>query len=178
MQLFKVTNRIAHWARFLFLPVVGYSHFPLRASRLSLLIIFLFIFASLLNPAQATVQQPVELKTDSETATAGFFHLRWHLDNYTGNWQLQESQHAELQSYKVLYNGPDLARVISGKSDGIYYYRVVTDVTSAPRMSNIIKITVAHHSLNNAFIFFVIGALIFLAILISIFKGNRRNIQS
>lgn len=176
MQLFKVTNRIAHWARFLFLPLVGYSHSPLRVSRLSFCASFLFV-AALLNPVHAAIEPSIELLTDSETATAGFFHLQWRTDNYTGDWHLQESKDAHLQSFKVLYSGPDLARVISGKPDGIYYYRVVTEATSSPRMSNVIKVTVAHHPLKNAFIFFSVGAFIFIAILISIFTGNRKYIQ-
>ena len=177
MQPFKVTSRIARWGWFLFLPVVGYSHSPLRGSRLSRFTIILFAIC-LLNPVYASIQESVELISDSETATAGFFHLRWHADNYTGNWQLQESQDADLQTFKVLYSGPDLARVISGKPDGIYYYRIVTDTTTTPQMSNIIKVNVAHHSLSNAFIFFAVGGFIFLAILISIFAGNRKNIQA
>lgn len=177
MQLIKVTSQIARWGRFLFLPLVGYSHSPLRVSSLSRFTHFLFV-AALLNPVHASVQPSIELVTDSQTATAGFFHLQWHADNYTGDWQLQESQDADLLSYKVLYSGPDLARVISGKPDGIYYYRIVTDTTSSPHMSNIIKVTVAHHPLRNAFIFFAVGAFIFIAILISIFMGNRKNTQS
>lgn len=177
MQPFKVTSRIARWGRFLFLPIVGYSHFPLRVSRLSLFASFLFV-AGLINPVHASLRAPVELLTNSEIATAGFYQLRWNSENYTGNWQLQESQNADLENLSVLYRGPDLARVISGKPDGVYYYRVVAETTSAPRMSNIIQVTVAHHSLRNAIIFFAVGALIFLAILISILRGNRKHIQS
>jgi hypothetical protein len=137
------------------------------------------LFATILfNPVHASIQQPVELATDSQISTAGFFHLQWSAHNYTGNWQLQESQDASLQTFKVIYSGPDLARVISGKSDGIYYYRVATDTTTAPRTSNVIKVTVAHHPLSNAFAFFTVGALIFLAILVSIITGNRKNIRS
>jgi hypothetical protein len=175
LQRFKVTSRNARWGWCLFLPLVGYSHNPLRGSRRSFITSFLFTI-SLLNPVHASIQEPVELATDSETATAGFFHLRWHAENYTGNWQLQEAKDADLQPFEVLYSGPDTARVISGKPDGIYYYRVVTEATTAPRISNTIKVIVAHHPLSNAFIFFGVGALIFLAILISIFRGNRNNI--
>lgn len=177
MQQFKVTSRIARGGRCLFLPVVGCSYLPLHKLSLSLLTIFLFS-ASLFNPVHASFQRPVELVTDSQISTAGFFHLQWSAHNYTGNWQLQESQDESLQTFKVIYAGPDLARVISGKSDGIYYYRVATNTAAEPRMSNIIKVTVAHHPLGNAFAFFTIGAFIFLAILVSIITGNRKNTKS
>ena len=177
MQLFKVTSRIARCGRCLFLPVVGCSYLPLH--RLSTSLFTLLLFATILfNPVHASIQQPVELATDSQISTAGFFHLQWSAHNYTGNWQLQESQDASLQTFKVIYSGPDLARVISGKSDGIYYYRVAADTTTTPRTSNVIKVTVAHHPLRNAFAFFTVGAFIFLAILISIITGNRKNIRS
>jgi hypothetical protein len=176
LHLLKVTSRFAHWARFLFLPYVGYSHFPLRDSRILLFTILLF-FTCLLNPVHASVDSPIKLTSDSEVATAGFFQLRWQ-SNSPGPWQLQESENSDLKDYKVIYSGPDLARVISGKSNGIYYYQVVAIKNPVSEKSNIIKVTVAHHPLTNAFIFFIVGALIFLAILFSILKGNRTNNQS
>lgn len=177
LLLLKVTSRFARWGRFLFLPVVGYSHIPLRNSSISLVAGFLFT-TGLINPVQASIQHPVELSSDSEIATAGFFHLQWQSAKYHGNWHLQESSDTDLNNFKDIYSGPDLARVISGKSDGIFYYRVITDTTPSPQMSNIVKVTVAHHPLSNAFLFFGVGALIFMAILVSILQGNRNNIQS
>lgn len=176
LYLFKVTNRFAILARFLFLPHVGYSHSPLRDPRLLLLINFFFI-SCLFNTVQAADDSPIELTSDSEVATAGFFQLRWQ-SNSPGPWQLHESENSDLKGYKVIYSGPDLARVISGKSSGIYYYQVVANKNPVPEKSNIVKVTVAHHPLTNAFLFFIVGAFIFLAILFSIFKGNRTNIQS
>ena len=176
MYLFKVTSRFARWGRFLFLPYVGYSHFPLRDSPILFLTILLF-FTCLLNPVQAAVDSPIELTSDSEVATAGFFQLRWKSNSH-GPWQLHQSENSDLKDYKVIYSGPDLARVISGKSNGIYYYQVVANKNSVSEKSNIVKVTVAHHPLTNAFLFFIVGALIFLAILFSILKGNRTNIQS
>ncbi len=176
MYLFKVTSRFARWARFLFLPHVGYSHSPLRAS--SILLLSGFIFAAcLFSPVQASVSPSVTLATDTEIATAGFFQLHWESE-HSGAWQLQESKHANLEDYKVIYTGPDLARIISGKSDGSYYYRIVAANNPAAHMSNIVTVTVAHHPLTNAFVFFIIGAFIFLAILVSILKGNRNNMQA
>lgn len=177
LLLLKVTSRIARLGRFLFLPYVGYSHIPLRDSSIPLLAGFIFA-ACLIKPVQASILLPIELSSDSDVATAGFFHLHWESDKYDGTWHLQESHDPDLKEYKVIYSGPDLARVISGKSDGVYYYRVVADERASQIMSNIIQVTVAHHPLTNAFLFFFVGALIFLAILISILKGNRQNIQS
>ncbi len=176
LYLLKVTNRFAHWARFLFLPHVGYSHFPLRVSSILLLTGFVFV-ACLFTPVQASVPHSVSLASDTEIATAGFYQLQWESEQ-SGTWHLQESNNANLEDYKVIYTGPDLARIISGKPDGIYYYRIVTANKPAAHMSNIVKVTVAHHPLTNAFLFFIVGAFIFLAILLSILKGNRNNTQA
>jgi len=177
LRLLKVTSRIAPWGRFLFLPHVGYSQIPLRDSIILLMASFL-IAACLIAPAQAMTQHPIVLSSNSKVATAGFFQLRWEPPRDNANWYLQESQDASLQNFKVIYSGPDLARVISGKSDGIYYYRVVANNNPVQQMSNIVKVTVAHHALSNAFAFFTVGAFIFLAILVSIIIGNRKNIKS
>ena len=177
LYLFKVTNRFAISARFLFLPHVGYSHSPLRDSRLLLLLLInIFFISCLFNTVQASVNRTIELTSDNETATAGFFQLSWKSTS-PGPWQLQEAGNSDLKNYKVIYAGPDLARVISGKSDGIYYYRIVSNKNADQGKSNVVKVTVAHHPLTNAFIFFIVGALIFLAILFTIFKGNRDNYQ-
>ena len=167
----KVTSLITLWGRLLFLPIVRYSRFRLNGIKSSLFI----IVSSLVFSAPSVAEPDVHLTSDSAIATAGFFQLQWQSEKLTGHWQLQESKEPDLNEYKTIYTGADLARVMSGKSDGDYYYRVVLQDGAALHMSKVVKVTVAHHPLINAFIFFLIGAVVFIAILISIIKGNRQS---
>jgi hypothetical protein len=161
--------------RRLFLPLVGYSYLPLRDKKSSIFAIPILLSGFLLC-ATTTTASEIQLSSDSQVATAGFYQLRWQKgDGAGGDWQLQESRQAGLQDYKVIYRGPDLARVISGKHDGDYFYRVASADAPGKEASNVIKVTVAHHPLKNAFLFFALGAAVFLAILVSIITGNRRN---
>ena len=116
--------------------------------------------------------QALELNSDSTIATAGYYQLNWSGNAET--FQLQESSTSDFNAYKVIYEGKDLARVISGKPDGDYYYRVKTSTSdSAPGVSNVVEVTVAHHPLQNAILFFLAGAIVFIAILVLILKGNK-----
>jgi hypothetical protein len=113
------------------------------------------------------------LEADSDVATAGFFQLTWTSD---GPVQLQESRQPDFSAARVIYAGADAARVISGKPDGDWYYRVRpagTQVT-AP-WSEPIRITVAHHSLGRALTFFAVGAIVFAATLGLIIHGSRQH---
>jgi len=113
----------------------------------------------------------LELISDSDVATAGFFQLKW--TGTSPHYKLQESLTHDFTSFKTLYSGSDLATVLSGKPDGDYYYRVVA--TSKQNVhSNIVKVSVAHHPLINAFLFFIAGAIVFIATLVLIIKGNRQ----
>ena len=168
----KATSRLARWGRLLFLP-----YFGCRCSRLpeikSLRTVFIsLLFAYIPNANSETIQ----LSSDSEIATAGYFQLRWQ--GPTSEYNLQESSTAEFTFSKNLYRGSDTASVISGKPDGDYYYRVSSHDSSLPLESNIVKVTVAHHSLNDALMFFIAGAIVFITILIMIFKGSRQPANS
>lgn len=167
-MILKVTSRIARWGRLLFLPVIGCSRPPLPNDKF--LIAFFISINLLLVPVSNA--SALELTSDSETATAGFFQLKW---TGTGpRFQLQESVSPDFTSFKTLYHGADLATVISGKPDGDYYYRIVVDDSQQDVHSNIVKVSVVHHSLVHAFVFFIAGAVVFTAILIVIFRGNRQ----
>lgn len=69
-----------------------------------------------------------------------------------------------------MYRGADDARVLSGKSDGDWYYRART-AGSDSEFGNVVKVTVQHHPLRRAFAFFALGAVVFFATLGVIVKG-------
>jgi hypothetical protein len=123
----------------------------------------------------ATVQAGITLTSDTETATAGYYQLTWQAADAT-SFELQEAGSENFADTHTIYNGPDLASVLSGRRNGNYYYRIRTvaqDGSHGP-WSNIVKVTVQHHSLRRAFMFFTAGAIVFLAILGSIIYGSRK----
>jgi hypothetical protein len=162
-----VIRRAARSGARLFLLIPGHRDFPLCETKTALL---LLPAIALVLTAQITSAADLHLSSDSEIATAGFYQLSWEIPGQLSQIELHESRNPGLSDYRVVYRGPDLARAVSGKSDGEYYYRVVSVGDKKARASNIVKVTVAHHPLKNAFLFFTIGAIVFIAILVAIFQ--------
>lgn len=125
----------------------------------------------LLFIASTQYSYALQLNSDSQIATAGYYQLSW--TGKSKNLQLQESNQPDFNSRKILYQGPDRARVISGQSDGDYYYRISSTDKNKIDFSNVIKVTVRHHPLENAIMFFIAGFIVFMAILVLIINGKR-----
>lgn len=131
------------------------------------------LLVGIASHARATLS----LQSDTDTATAGYYQLHWVAGETPV--RLVESVDPGFQTRRVLYEGPDTARLISGKRDGHYYYRLEkavpgnTTVHGAVVVSNVLGVTVQHHSLARAFTFFTIGAAVFLATLILVLFGGR-----
>lgn len=171
-MILKVTSWIARWGWLLFLPHFGCSccHLPVRNNRFIPLLISTLLLALAFQNANA-----IELRSDTEIATAGYFQLHWNGANTNAeSFLLQESDDPDFHSYKVIYKGKDLARVMSGKPNGDYYYRLITSDNKNSLSSNILKVTVTHHPLIQAVLFFITGAIVFISILILIYKGSRQ----
>lgn len=113
----------------------------------------------------------LQLSSDTQVATAGYYQLSW--SGKARVYRLLESTTPGFKSYQVIYQGNDLARFISGKSNGEYFYRLQTRDDNQSYTSNVVKVTVAHHPLRNAILFFIAGAIVFLSIIILIVKGNK-----
>ncbi len=113
------------------------------------------------------------LEADSELATAGYFTLSW--SDGAGNYELQQSGPDSTLAIKLIYSGPDEARVVSGLADGRYQYRVryLADEVQSD-WSEPVSVIVAHHSLAKAWLFFTVGLVVFVALLAAIWLGNRR----
>jgi hypothetical protein len=108
----------------------------------------------------------LELQTSTELSTSGTFDLRW-----TGA-QGERFRLLELNddvSPRLVYQGRDTARVMTGLPDGSYRYQVKGESsTSQP-----VNVTVTHHSLNRAFGFFGVGLIVFVATLWLVVRGER-----
>ena len=150
----------------------------INCHRLRLAIACIFLLSVVVLPLPA-LSAEVHLESSSDRATAGFFRLSWapvQIDDADGlEYQLQVSSDAEFSQPGHVYQGPDLARVISGKSDADYYYRIraIKDSETMTGWSDSIKVTVAHHPLSRAAMFFVAGAIIFVSLLVFIITHHR-----
>jgi hypothetical protein len=113
---------------------------------------------------------PVELHASTDVATAGYFQLRWSVPGEAV--VLQEDTTPAFTSPRLVYRGPDNARVLSGKTDGEWYYRART-AGAESAFGEVLEVTVRHHPLSRAFAFFALGALVFLATLAAIITGAR-----
>jgi len=135
---------------------------------------FLSFVCTLVISAPAWSAAP-QLESDTDVATAGYYRLEWNA-NEVKDFILEESQQASFDSARVLYQGPDTARIISGRGDGDYYYRVreLNTQSREDGWSEVVHVQVQHHSLTRALLFFVIGAIVFVATLAAIIVGNRQ----
>ena len=172
-MILKTTSRVARWGRLLFLPSSGCSRSHLSDRKndfmaLSKSCAWAGLLYFLVVPASFALQ----LNADSDVATAGYYQLSWK--SQQKNIQLQESATADFSSPKVIYSGPDRARVVSGKPDGDYFYRVAEENNTHPVFSNTVKVTVHHHPLKTAIMFFIAGLIVFIATFTLIISGIRR----
>jgi hypothetical protein len=116
----------------------------------------------------------LELSADTSVATAGYYQLRW--ESGESALRLVEAEEPGFRSRRVVYEGADTARLVSGKPDGTYYYRLEADDSAgaAPVVrSDAIAVEVRHHALGRAVAFFSVGAAVFAATLGLIILGGR-----
>ena len=149
--------------------------------------IFLFLLASILSLPASLDAQPDAAPVlnggePQQIATAGYYTLIW--SSPTGpnaadapTFELVESTNERFTDQTVRYRGPDLATTISGKPDGIYYYRVRrADEASGGQSpwSNVHRVVVEHHSLRRAVTFMIVGGLVFAATFVVVVWGYHR----
>ena len=142
------------------------------------------LLAFLLLNAFNTQAQPIDIprpvlnnEDEQQTATAGFYSLQWNTtDSEAGveyNFLVQEANTPSFDDARTIYSGTDLATTLSGKQDGTLYYRVrIVDNLAVSEWSNIHQVEVAHHSLQRAFFFLGLGAVVFLATTVAILRGH------
>lgn len=171
MDCFKVTDRDARAGRTLFL-LFRCSHFPLYVRK------FLPVWAGLLllGFSHAVHAEQIVLTTDTATATAGYYQLAWSLPDAPAetNYLLVEIiGNDDDKNGQEIYYGPDLATVVSGKPDGTYHYivRAIDTRQTVIALSKQVEVVVAHHPLSRAAAFFILGAVVFIAILVVVLRG-------
>jgi len=110
----------------------------------------------------------VELQASTDRSTTGTFTLSWEGPEGADYRLLQLGDGDDT---RLIYQGRDTARVMTGLDNGDYRYRVATGSAS----SDPIRVTVDHHSLTRAFSFFGIGLAVFLATVVLVVRGEGRS---
>lgn len=121
-----------------------------------------------LAPAAAALT----LESNTDLATAGYYQLSWADGDPHGRFQLQQAPSADFRAPTVIYEGADLATVLSGQPDGTYFYRIRPLGDGAGPWSETVSVRVQHHPLGRAWTFFTMGAIVFVATLVLIVSGS------
>lgn len=88
--------------------------------------------------------------------------------------ELVESDDPDFARSRLVYAGPDRATVLSGKRDGAWFYRARESGGESPGpWSRTLEVTVRHHSLNRALLFFAVGGTVFGMTVLLIAVGAR-----
>ena len=109
------------------------------------------------------------LTSDTELSNEGYFVLNWDTDYDTVILQ-QSSSSAFSPILENTVPGSG-AITITGLKDGEYYFRL--NRNGIP-VGNTLPITVQHHSMARAMLFFLLGLVLFLILLTTIVVGSKR----
>lgn len=139
----------------------------------------LFLLATmvlLIRPAFAEDTLPTpRLNSDTDVATAGFYRLTWETPQSV-TVELEEADNPAFENASLFYRGADSAAVITGKPDGVWFYRIraLGNPQTGP-WSQPVRVAVEHHSISRALMFFGLGIVVFLATLSMILLGERKS---
>jgi hypothetical protein len=87
---------------------------------------------------------------------------------------LQESTDLEFSNPVNAYISNINSSTQTGLDNGTYYYRVKNNYDE---WSNIVRVTVKHHSLDKAFLFFTSGFCLFICIVTSLIIGHKNTVS-
>lgn len=107
-----------------------------------------------------------DLEILDDGSTAGYITLGW-LSVSGNNFELKEKLNDQWRS---VYKGDDRASTLSGLSNGSYIYELTADGKVS---KGTIKITIQHHPLTRAWIFFATGAAMFLVLILILSLGEK-----
>lgn len=118
------------------------------------------------------------LTASTQRSTDGVYQLSW---SDPGDVLLEESSSPSFADPRVVYRGGDQATTLTGRPDGVYYYRLRTpdgahalEAEVAGPAEPWLSVTVDHHDLSRALAFFGVGLVVFVATAGLVFQGARR----
>ena len=111
------------------------------------------------------------LSSDTSLSTEGYFVVNWNASQNESSGQvLQQATTIDFTTYRT-YSIPATGSItITGLEDGEYFFRLTT---ADGEQSEVLAVTVLHHALGRALGFFLIGLLLFLVLVFTIFHGNK-----
>ncbi len=116
----------------------------------------------------------ISLSSDTTLSTEGYFVISWtSVSESDAPVILQQSPSENFgttisREFNLPKNG---SITITGLDDGEYYFRAIHSGQSS--FSDVLVVEVAHHSLQRAVAFFLVGLVLFLILVVTIIKGNR-----
>lgn len=111
------------------------------------------------------------LNASTELSNEGYFVLDWDVRGEESSLTLQQSESEQFSSIIPREVAGSGAATITGLTDGRYFFRLV-DGNSV--VSETVSVSVAHHSMNRAGGFFLLGLTLFSILVFTIFHGNRQ----
>ena len=103
-----------------------------------------------------------------ERDSAGFFTLDW---SGAERFELEQATGPDHADARIIYRGSDTSTTISGLSDNSYRFRIRAE--GAESWSDAAVVVVEHHALSRAFLFFALGAAVFVVLLLAIARGRK-----
>ncbi len=142
------------------------SDLPEKCSRFPLLSICFTLFLLLPIPVRAAPQ----LDSDLSVSREGYFVLSWEAHESDSNLKLQQSSNSEFTREVEEWSVSGASQFTqSGLFNGEYYFRLVDEAGT----SNTVHIQVVHHSLARASLFFILGAILFGILVVTLVLGRR-----
>lgn len=117
-----------------------------------------------------TLINAVELSSNTVVANAGYYQLSWEVPGQVAVL-VEESTTDSFHIVKEIYRGNDTSTAISGKPNGNYYYRAKS--INSPQWSETVRVSVEHHSLAKAFLFFFFGMVVFASTCFVIIRNHK-----
>lgn len=100
--------------------------------------------------------------------------LSWNVSDASRATSLQQSDSPEFSSPVTRVVSPEGSLTITGLADGEYYFRLMQADTP---LTEPLRVMVQHHDLERAGLFFVLGLILFIVLVISILLGARNESQ-
>ena len=121
-----------------------------------------------------TTKQPLwaaenSLTTNTTLATEGYFVLSWSTD--FDSVTLLQSNSSDFQNPFAREIPGSGEITITGLTDGDYHFRLQRD---GGAVSNLLTVSVLHHSLTRALLFFLLGLALFITLVTTILIGTNR----
>ncbi len=119
--------------------------------------------------APASYAFSADLYVSDDGSAAGYVTLAWP-DVSGKSFVLEEKKG---QVWQEVYEGPDRATTLSGLPNGTYGFRLTAD-----QGTHAIEVSIQHHSLARAWLFFAVGAGMFLLLVGMLLVGTRKNTEA